>query len=63
MTCEYFLVFFLKVFYLYLRLLSVEGMLIIVVNKIRYLFKVKLFTIRSETKKKRETESKTLNIY
>ena len=38
------------------------------INKIRDLFKVKLFTIRSETKKKREREkkereSKTLNIY
>ena len=42
-------------------------------NKIRDLFKVKLFTVRSETKKKkerkkkreseREKESKTLNIY
>ena len=41
----------------------------IIINKIRDLFKVKLYAIRSETKKRerekkeRERESKTLNIY
>ena len=32
-------------------------------NKIRDLFKVKLYAIRSETKRERERESETLNIH